>query len=100
MNQRVSFKIPGTRKERDFTIYPPEGPKVVLQSSDAIILLDLETGKGVYNVNKGGAYFPHLSRALGAKPCDFGLELVAAVNKALPPAGTVVTLGGMVQVQY
>lgn len=90
--QRVTAKLGSMRKERDWSVSPSEGDKIMVQSDGAIGLFDWRTGNGVLNT-KGG-YFPHLSPALGAKPFEFPKDFVVECMKVCPSLGGQTELAG------
>lgn len=65
----ISLKLHNMRKKQKFTIYPvsENDHHFIIQSNKRIGRFLLETGEGVLSVNcTNGAYFHHLSKALGA----------------------------------
>ena len=76
------LKLPGMRKEDDFTIYPYSGgDTATLQSGTRILQLDLRTGKAlVSKARSGGAYFVHLNPALGATFIDFPKDKLVEIQ--------------------
>jgi len=79
------IKLPGMRKEADFTIYPYDGGDYVLLQSDTRILrLNLRTGIAlVSKPRSGGAYGVHLNQALGAKFMDFPKDKLVEIQEYL-----------------
>lgn len=72
----VSAKLANMRKPQDFTIYPRSkgSPLMTVQSDKSIGMFNVDTGNGMLNTT--GCYFPHLSKAMGAKPYQFPKEFV------------------------
>jgi hypothetical protein len=98
----VDFKLPGTRKVRNFVIYPSKEEDIdfILQSEDAIIALHKQSGLALYNVTKShpGTWLLHTQ--YGAKR-DYFPKLLALVREAMNPVqGKELTLGGVIRVQY
>lgn len=86
----VKFKFEGTRKVREFVVYPrrPEDTKAVIQSDDSIAEIDLTTGRGIFAVRAGGAYSLHLT--LAGKPFVAPQSLIDDIKRGpVSPDGTV-----------
>ncbi len=93
----VKCKLPGTRKVRDFTVYPVKAgdDTVMIQSSDAIARVNLATGEGTFAVNAGGAYGHHL--ALKGQPFMAPAEVMTALRSIPAGDGTVLLSSGTVR---
>ena len=99
----VDYKLPGTRKVRNFIIYPPKPheERYLIQSDDAILSIDKVTGYATYNIKAGGAYGTHLAHQLGAKDAVF-TDLLEIIKKTLEPIQdkTITMVPGVGRVQY
>jgi hypothetical protein len=70
----VRARLGNMRKPQEFIVARTDRGNYIVQSDKSIGEFDPATGKGVLNTR--GSYFPHLSRALGAKPYTFPPEFV------------------------
>jgi hypothetical protein len=98
--RQVTAKLANMRKPQEFTVMPADdGETVIVQSDKSIGRFNMRTGEGILNTK--GAYFPHLSKMLGAVPYIFPAEFVRDCLDACPSLdGQTSFLGGAVIVQH
>jgi hypothetical protein len=99
----VTAKLGTMRKPQEFSVRPMSDGRVIVTSDKSTGTFDPLTGQGV--LNQKGAYFVHLSAALGAKPYTYPAEFIAecraVVTGQVPEtvlAGGAVRLTNMVTV--
>jgi hypothetical protein len=91
--KRITAKIGNMRKAQEFVVYPLSKGEttpttVTIQSDTRIAVFETATGRGMLSKAKSsGAYFMHLSAALGATPFVAGPDLVLAALAAQPKSG-------------
>jgi hypothetical protein len=90
---RVRGKLAGQRKARDWSVRPVDDGSIIVQGDGCIGQFDFKTRQGVLNIK--GEYFPHLSRALGAKPYEFPAEFVRLCLEACPALDSESSRGGV-----
>jgi hypothetical protein len=89
----VTAKLARMRKAQEFSVMPVEdGEELIVQSDKSIGRFNFRTGAGVLNTK--GAYFPHLSKFLGAEPFTFPAEFVAECLQACPSLDGQTVYGG------
>lgn len=93
--KRITAKLGNMRKAESFIVYPratnATDDKLTIQSEHRICQFDPATGKGVLSVYRSsGAYFLHLSKALGATEITVPAEVIAAATEGQPKSGDVV----------
>jgi hypothetical protein len=84
------------RKAVRWTIYPRRKDQggITIQSSAYICAFNPETREGMLSKRcSGGAYFLHLSPALGAKPIKVPQDVVDAVLAKAPGPGPIKIIG-------
>lgn len=95
MIKRVSYKLPGTRKVREWVVYPGRGTQssIEIQCDDAVARFDPVTGCGIYAVNAGGAYFVHLAMPSKRRFHEFPVDFVQQCIDAQPKSGDTIGNG-------
>lgn len=93
MFTRVTAKLGGQRKARQWSVQPVDTGELIVQTEGAIGKFWPQTGKGVLNL-KGG-YFPHLAAFMGATEFEFPEAFVAACMAACPEPGGETSFGGV-----
>ena len=95
--KNIIAKLGTMRKAKSFTVYPPTSDgRIIIQTSDRICSF-MPDGVGVLSAaSKSGAYFHHLSPALGATGIVVPPDVVAAALAAQPQRGDVIGPGVVV----
>ena len=91
----INAKLGRMRKATRWVIYPKQREGATVIQTDAYIAaIDLETGEGMLSKRcNGGAYFLHLSPALGAKPIKVPEDVLADIKANAPGPGPIRLIG-------
>ena len=89
---RITAKLGTMRKPAEFIVYPVRTNQtdrnLLIQSDTRIASFDPVTGRGVLSrARPNGAYFIHLSPALGATEVTVPADVIAAARGAQPRSG-------------
>lgn len=90
MFTRVTAKLGGQRKARQWSVQPVDTGELIVQTEGAIGKFWPQTGKGVLCTR--GGYFPHLALA---EPFEFPQAFVDACMLACPEPGGETSFGGV-----
>ncbi len=101
---RIAYTVDGAfdnmRKPQEWVIYPVQGDTVKIQCENRIARFSLIDGKGVISkARPSGAYNIDLMESLGAKPYQFPMALVEAINES-PVSGNLVHLTAISGAEY
>lgn len=99
--KRITAKLGNMRKAKDWVVYPASkgtgDTLTTIQCDTRIAAFDAATGDGWLSANKSsGAYFVHLSPALGATKITVPADVIAAALDAQPKSGD--TIHGVVTI--